>query len=397
MVVLAIETASRGGSMACADAAGLHARHGDADRPHGDRLPLEVTTWLASLGHALGDVDRFAVVTGPGSFTGLRVGLATVQGWALALDRPVVPVSTFDAVGESWRRSAAYRPEAALGVFLEGLRTEIFGAVWLPARGQRPAGFSEPAAGTVESIAAHVRAEAGTGPLVLAGGAVERHRVSLVAALAPVHVHDVAEPLAGGAASLARGAAAVLVGPDAIRVLYVRRPDAKSPDERHTPHASLPAFVVRTASGPDDLAAVDALQRRTFTNPWGADAMKWELDHTDVARLYLIAEAGGRVIGYCACWLVFDELHVNSLAIDEAFRRRGAASALLRQVFDEAVSAGARSATLEVRASNAAALGLYGHLGFRVEGTRRDYYQHPREDALILWNRHLESGHLPAA
>jgi ribosomal-protein-alanine N-acetyltransferase len=139
----------------------------------------------------------------------------------------------------------------------------------------------------------------------------------------------------------------------------------------------------------DDLGEVEALQRRAFTNPWGADALRWELANTDVARLYVMHVAGGQLVAYCACWMVFDELHINSLAVEFAWRRRGLARQLLVDVFREAVRDGARSATLEVRRSNDAAIALYDRLGFRVEGVRRDYYQEPREDALVLWNRSL--------
>jgi ribosomal-protein-alanine N-acetyltransferase len=97
----------------------------------------------------------------------------------------------------------------------------------------------------------------------------------------------------------------------------------------------------------------------------------------------------GRLVAYCACWMVFDELHINSLAVDFQWRRRGLARRLLAEVFRDSIAAGARSATLEVRQSNAAARALYEGLGFRVEAVRRDYYQDPREDALILWNRSL--------
>ena len=89
-------------------------------------------------------------------------------------------------------------------------------------------------------------------------------------------------------------------------------------------------------------------------------------------------------------WMVADELHINSLAVDEKWRRRGIARRLLQHVFHESVAAGARSATLEVRQSNTAGRALYERLGFAVEGVRREYYQHPREDALILWRRNLE-------
>jgi ribosomal-protein-alanine N-acetyltransferase len=108
-----------------------------------------------------------------------------------------------------------------------------------------------------------------------------------------------------------------------------------------------------------------------------------------VARLYIMRSPGGTLVAYCACWMVFDELHINSLAVDNAWRRRGLARRLLADVFRDSIAAGARSATLEVRHSNTAARALYESLGFRVEAVRRDYYQEPREDALILWNRSL--------
>jgi ribosomal-protein-alanine N-acetyltransferase len=68
---------------------------------------------------------------------------------------------------------------------------------------------------------------------------------------------------------------------------------------------------------------------------------------------------------------------------------------LLRHVLDHAVSAGATAATLEVRRSNTAARALYEGLGFSVEGVRRDYYQDPREDAVIPWKRDLKEGQRP--
>jgi ribosomal-protein-alanine N-acetyltransferase len=146
---------------------------------------------------------------------------------------------------------------------------------------------------------------------------------------------------------------------------------------------------VRRAPTPEDLADVAALQQSTFTNPWAADSIRWELENTDVARLYVMREPNGVLVGFCACWMVFDELHVNSFAVTPIWRRRGAATRLLRAVFAEALASGATSATLEVRASNVAARRLYEKLGFNVEGIRRDYYQAPREDALVLWNRAL--------
>ena len=148
-------------------------------------------------------------------------------------------------------------------------------------------------------------------------------------------------------------------------------------------------FSISLASATDDLREVEALQRLSFTRPWGADSLRWELANSAVARLYLLRDPEGRLAAYCSCWMILDELHINSLAVIEVWRRRGLARHLLRHVFRESIAAGARSATLEVRQSNRAARALYEGLGFRAAAARRDYYQDPREDALVLWHRSL--------
>jgi len=138
----------------------------------------------------------------------------------------------------------------------------------------------------------------------------------------------------------------------------------------------------------DEINDIAALQSETFTNPWSVDSLRWEIANTDVARLYVM-RADGVLIGFCACWVILDELHINSLAIAGAWRRKGLATRLLRDVCRDAQEAGATQATLEVRRSNTAAIGLYERLGFTSEGVRADYYQNPREDALVLWCRNL--------
>jgi len=87
--------------------------------------------------------------------------------------------------------------------------------------------------------------------------------------------------------------------------------------------------------------------------------------------------------------VVAGELHINSLAIAPAVRRQGLARTLIAAVCVSAVEEGADAATLEVRRSNTPAVGLYTALGFVVEGVRTNYYEQPREDALVLWKRHL--------
>jgi ribosomal-protein-alanine N-acetyltransferase len=230
--------------------------------------------------------------------------------------------------------------------------------------------------------------------IVIVGDGATRYQPAFAGRLAGVVIADAPMTLAAAAGQLALRRPELAGAPHALRPIYVRRPDAVMARERagvRAPAAAPDGLTIARADGTEDLKAVEALQQQTFTNPWGVDAIRWELENTDVARLYIAREPGGALVAYCACWIIFDELHINSFAVDPAWRRRGIARHVLARVLDEAASSGVRAATLEVRRSNVAARTLYEGLGFQVEGTRRDYYQEPREDALILWNRALDS------
>ena len=141
-----------------------------------------------------------------------------------------------------------------------------------------------------------------------------------------------------------------------------------------------------------DLEAVLTIEHASFTNPWSREMFVWELEHSDVARVWVFRTADDGIVAFCSCWLIFDELHIHTLAVHPAHRRRGYARALLDSVLGEAVREGARSATLEVRESNEPARRLYEGAGFVVKGRRPGYYEKPAEDALILWRESLDTG-----
>jgi len=391
MVILALETVTRGGSLALLDAGALHDMRGDAARTHGIRLPGEALTFLASHGRTLGDLDYLCVVTGPGSFTGIRIGLAAMQGLAMTSNLRVIPVPSLEALASAWTADQDRGP-SRLVTCLDGARGDVFLSVFdvsgVPS--------DEPAVLLAAMVAEPARAaevigEFAGSPMTFIGDGVLAY-LEFWRERFPHAVLDTnAVSMAKGAALIAARAPERALVPHALRPLYVRRPDAEIVRARLPVPPLSPVTVSRAT--PDDLRDVAALQRRSFTNAWGAEAIQWELDHTDVARLYVARTETGELIAYCACWIVFDELHINSLAVDDRYRRQRVASRLLDHVFRNAVADGARMATLEVRQSNEAARALYEGLGFKIEGVRRNYYQDPREDGLILWNRALALVH----
>lgn len=140
-----------------------------------------------------------------------------------------------------------------------------------------------------------------------------------------------------------------------------------------------------------DLDDVLAIEGASFSNPWTRDMFLRDLANSGVSYGYILRGPDGRAAAFCTIWVVVNEVHINNIAVDPAWRGQGLGQALLEYILHLWSKLGAERATLEVRRSNAAAITLYAKLGFNVAGIRRDYYTEPAEDALILW-REREGG-----
>lgn len=142
----------------------------------------------------------------------------------------------------------------------------------------------------------------------------------------------------------------------------------------------------------EDLPEVLAIESRSFSEPWTEEMFLHELSSDGLANV-LVARAdegsGPRIVGFLCAWIVSGELHINNLAVHPGYRRRGVASQLLEEMLGRARASGAKAGYLEVRASNQAAKALYQRHGFLPIGRRRNYYDHPREDAIQMAKKPL--------
>lgn len=139
-----------------------------------------------------------------------------------------------------------------------------------------------------------------------------------------------------------------------------------------------------------DLAVVHEIERASFITPWPSYAYRNELDSNRLAQ-YLVVRVGRAVVAYAGIWLLVDEAHITTFAVDPAWRRRRIGERLILALLDLAIARGAREATLEVRLSNLAARRLYEKYGFQPVGIRPHYYSDDREDALIMTTPTLDS------
>ena len=222
--ILALDTTSREGSIAVArDRTLLYECAGDAARTHGERLPSDIMRALESAGIGLADLDLLAVAAGPGSFTGLRVGISAVQGLAMARSLRVVPVPTLEALAES----ADAGPGMLVAAWMDGQRGEVFAALY----NDSGAEIVPAAAGAPEVLLDGWRLPSGAA-VIFVGDAAAEHRALIQQYIGP-GVQIVTPPLL--ARAVARIAAAEpdrAVAPHEIVPVYVRKSDAELARER---------------------------------------------------------------------------------------------------------------------------------------------------------------------
>lgn len=249
MRVLALDTTTRAGSVAIVDADRvLVEAEGDARRSHAERLPADLLRALEAARLSIADIDLFAIVSGPGSFTGLRIGIATMQGLATACRRRLAPVSALSALAEA-AAAASGAPAVCsgtavcsgiavfsgiVGAWMDAHRQDVFSALYR-VTGSPPFAMDHlvelepPAVGRPAAVLDRWRAMAAVPAVVAGDGAVAYGDV-----LAP-HARAVPPPpLAGivGRMAVARALAGKDVVPAGVQPLYVRRPDAEVAREK---------------------------------------------------------------------------------------------------------------------------------------------------------------------
>ncbi|HSO27285.1 MAG TPA: ribosomal protein S18-alanine N-acetyltransferase [Anaerolineales bacterium] len=152
-------------------------------------------------------------------------------------------------------------------------------------------------------------------------------------------------------------------------------------------------LVIRTMKAAD-LPRVGQIDQQSFALPWPARSFRYELLENEGSLLWAaeaeIQTGERQVIGAIVVWMILDEAHIATLAVDPAYRGKGIGAALMAEALSGAIHHGATQATLEVRVQNLAAQKLYRRFGFEIVGRRFRYYQDNQEDALIMTTGRLD-------
>ena len=371
---------------------------------------------LVSAGLGMGDVDAVLVGRGPGSFTGVRIGIATAKGLACGTGSPLYGASTLDAVAwHAW--SAGVR--GLVGVVGDAMRREVYPGLYEVADGGPRRLFDVEAVLKAPDAVAAWAAREDRDELTLTGDGLRKYRKLFEdAGFTRFAEEDVWWPtgegllraaltqgLGGGNGETERDDSGVghlghlgTGDPALVLPVYTRLSDAEENEAKRLGLATPDTVAVTGCDdaladrhlqlrpmGVNDTAAVAALEAEAFAGshhvPWSERSFYEDLSQP--GRSWWVAHDEGSIVGFAGGMLAGDDVQVSDVAVEPGRRGEGIAARLLARVTYDAQMLGATTASLEVDVDNAAARALYARLGFTEAGRRPDYYG-KGHDALIL-------------
>ncbi len=368
MIVLAVDTAHAACSACILDASTgqvLASASEPMQQGHAERLAPMVAQLLRNADLDFTDLDRLAACSGPGTFTGVRIGLSFVRGLALVLGLPVVGVTSLQALAMEHCSGDASAP---VWVVQDARRSQVY------LQGFDATGNPISQADVAGIVEATEKLHDTTGTVTGSGaGLVQASAATIIASSG---IPDIA--------GIARLAALADPADAPAAPFYLRGPDAKA-QAPLVRHQAMPVSIKQVS---DDHAGVLAEIHATgFDEPWDEAAMRELLHSAGCIGLLATTEhdSGPMPAGFVLARKAADEMEILSIAVLPSSRRRGVGHALLKELRKVARGTGSAVIFIEYAANNDAAAALYKAEGFSPTGLRKNYYHSPggtRTDAI---------------
>ncbi len=421
MNILAIETTGVMASAAVLRKDGMIFKAVSNDMmSHLQRLLPIVQEALSEAGITKEELSLIAVSAGPGSFTGIRIGMATAKTLAQALELPVAAAPTlksfafandqfFSEEGEILSEPVLVCP------MIDARRGQVYAAAFSRTLSEAAVGISQEvgqdAYAVEEFLDLAVKAAESAGIKIIRcfGDGTDSYNQAVSEAARAARAKDMivtvaekagryqdAEYIAGLAAEMAK--TGELCGYNEAQPVYLRKAEAerkllagklrrkKEPEKQEPVYEIPPAdenitYKIIDGSYISELAKLDAL---CFSNPWSEESFAGDING---ARSFIYCGAFNsrkELIGFAGMVYIFDEGEVNRVAVHPLYRLRNIAGRLISIIIEEAEKQGVCDITLEVREANRNAISLYKNHGFSVEAKRNGYYIQTGENALIM-------------
>lgn len=338
-------------------------------KTHSETLLPAIDEVLKEAGLKIGDIDIYGVTIGPGSFTGIRIGISTVKGLSLVTGKKVYPVSSTMALAKSVDVIENGEKTYLLPCF-DARNKRVFASLYDEDMNE----IIEENAYDSNDLKDMIDLPQGSRLIIMGSGTSVMKEA--LGEIEGVRIED-----AGGAVITPSGIAksAVMMGEDQAVDALVLAPKycARSQAERFRKKEE----IVISETTEEDVDKITVLEAEGIKHPWGRNEIR-DLVLSD-AKISLTAKTkDGEITGYLGASFILDEAEMGNICVSGRYRREGIASKLMDELKRRLREKGVKTLFLEVSDQNLPAIGLYDRLGFETYGVRRDYYG-DGEDALL--------------
>lgn len=385
MLVLGIDTTTLVGSIGLIEEKSTLAEYTlNIKRTHSERLLPALSSLLKDAGVTIQDVDLISVSQGPGSFTGVRIGVTTANSLAQGAQKPLVGVCSLDVLAHN-----LVNVQGLVCPILDARKQEVYTALYRGAGQGQLTKLLDYQAMSLEPLVEQIQERAED--IYFLGDGVKVYGDFLQKCLGERYKTIASNLL------LPRGSTVAQLGLEKwqkgeggaglVEPLYLRKSEAELAWKKNR-SAKMEELIIKKMTL-EDIEGIWEIESLSFSVPWSKEALIEEVYNEKA--FYLVAKLVNQVIGYAGCWMIVDEAHITNVAVHPAYRQKKVATLLLMALEQKLAEKGIDSLTLEVRASNQAAQNLYAQRGFRPLGLRKKYYTDNDEDALIMWKMNLRA------
>ena len=326
----------------------------------------------------LEEVDGIAVSGGPGSFTGLRIGIATAKGLGLALDKPLIHIPTAEGLAYQ-----VYGFEGLICPIMDARRNQVYTGLYTFVRGREKLSFKvvkEQSALSIEDLINELNGQ--EKHVMFLGDGVSVHKEQLESEMevpilfAPPFLNRQNAAAIGtlGIQYLKEGreVTACAFRPEYLRVAQAERERLEFIESSN--------LEIRETM-PEDIVSVLELERENFPDPWSVASITETLNQPH--NICLSAVEAGKVVGYLFATLI-EEVEILAISVSKKRKRQGIGKALMEELAKIALEKEICRLILEVRGSNYDAILFYEKMGFTRDGIRPEYYSNPKEDGVLM-------------
>ncbi|MHB1483942.1 MAG: ribosomal protein S18-alanine N-acetyltransferase [Saccharofermentanales bacterium] len=400
MLILASDTSTKSLSVAiCRDNEIIRSETGMTGTTHAQKHMPAIINMLEAAGLKFSDIDMFVCTTGPGSYTGIRIGVATTKAMAYAAKKGAVGISTLetlafphkgvntlvcpmlDARNRRVFSGGYYTGEIAAGYYTGKIDAGYYSGEISGTHFSDKCVIEEENRTLDEFLALIVdflqNGNQACDELIFCGDPMISDFDAGTGAKCKVSI-KMSAPEAADAARIAY--LKLCENKDTTTDPFLLRANYISPSQAE--RMKVKTCTIRFAA-PQDIHEIYVLEKECFTIPWSFESLENDILNNKKAT-YLVAECSGKIVGYIGMWQIFEDAEITNLAVAKDYRKQGIGNSLIREICAAAKKKGAAKMMLEVRETNSAAINVYAKNDFKGISIRKKYYEDTGENAIIM-------------